>query len=454
MEDRIICGDALLELKKLLGESIDCCITSPPYYSLRDYGVEGQLGLEPTPELYITHLVEVFREVWRVLKKQGVMFLNLGDSYAGSGVHAAHHVNPGISQSARRGCTHSVPVPENLKPKDLIGIPWRVALALQADGWWLRSDIIWAKPNPMPESVAGSAWVRHQIKIKGGGKTGKIIGGVEHWNSGGKNLRQTKWQDCPGCPKCLSNDGYVLRMSAGRPTRSHDYIFLLTKSARYFFDQEAVKERLCKSTIERGYSYKDRENYRSKKWGSPDGGARPELDKKYIPNSRNIRDVWTMATKPYKEAHFATFTLELPERCIKAGTSEKGYCSKCGKPWIRILNKKASTMNIRVRDAKKGILNKKSGFDETATEKEIQNYEKEQMGYSITVGWRPSCDCNAGEPAPGLVLDPFFGTGTVGVAAKQLGRNFIGIELKPEYCEMAERRINRITYQPNLALVS
>ena len=110
-------------------------------------------------------------------------------------------------------------------------------------------------------------------------------------------------------------------------------------------------------------------------------------------------------------------------------------------------------MNIRVRDAKKGILNKKSGFDETATEKEIQNYEKEQMGYSITVGWRPSCDCNAGEPIPGVVLDPFFGAGTVGVVAKKLGRNFIGIELKKEYCEMAERRINKVVYQSSLAIM-
>lgn len=139
----IYCGDSLEVLKGMADESVDCCITSPPYWGLRDYGCDRQLGLEKTPEEYVANMVQLFREVKRVLKKDGVLWLNLGDSYAGSGVHQEHHANQGISQSAKRGCTNGVPVPSGLKPKDLVGIPWRVAFALQADGWWLRQDIIW-----------------------------------------------------------------------------------------------------------------------------------------------------------------------------------------------------------------------------------------------------------------------------------------------------------------------
>ena len=360
----IHCGDSLDVLKGMADESVDCCITSPPYWGLRDYGTakwEGgdaecdhrgkpfatkanvnkntngsndtknqedrefykeqcpkcgairkdkQLGLEKTPEEYVANMVQLFREVRRVLKDDGVLWLNLGDSYAGSGVHKEHHANQGISQSAKRGCTNGVPVPSGLKPKDLVGIPWRVALALQADGWWLRQDIIWHKPNPMPESVRD------------------------------------------------------------RCTKSHEYIFMLTKSARYYFDSDAIKEPANydgrKDTVMKG-SAKYQNGYfptdvntqsialkGHERWKENADGVKV----------RNKRSVWTVATKPYKEAHFATYPPDLILPCVKAA-----------KP-----------------DA--------------------------------------------------VILDPFFGSGTTGLVAVQNGRRYIGIDLNPDYCTIAAKRID------------
>jgi DNA modification methylase len=356
----IIRGDALTELRKLPDESVHCCVTSPPYWGLRDYGtaqweggdascdhdtrgqkpgsksdsnvgsfrngisyicprcsahrIDSQLGLERTPEEYVARLVDVFREVKRVLKKDGTLWLNLGDAYNGGG--RGGRKKGSSKQATNIGSLSSVPNIHvlYLKPKDLIGLPWRVAFALQADGWYLRSDIIWAKPNPMPESVTD------------------------------------------------------------RPTKSHEYIFLMSKSARYWYDAEAIKENLAQP--ERyNHQLLNYDNPRKKKYGKAPNSINPKtLEKhrlKQLENpGRNIRSVWTISTKPFKEAHFATFPPELPERCIKAGC-----------------------------------------------------------------------------PAGGRVLDPFFGAGTVGLVAKRMGREFIGIELNPTYCEMAEKRVNSVNYQ-------
>jgi len=250
-------GDALSILKTLPDECVDCCVTSPPYWGLRDYGVEGQLGLEKTPEEYVQKMVEVFREVKRVLRDDGTLWLNLGDSYNGSGKagsnpeYQAHHTEFGKQSihESRFGMPTNV---KTLKPKDLVGIPWMTAFALRADGWYLRSDIIWSKPNPMPESVTD------------------------------------------------------------RCTKSHEYIFLLTKSPKYYYDAEAIKEPSIWSSI-------PNKRYVS---NAPHGSERPGGNKKLnIPNlaGRNKRSVWTINTKPYSEAHFATFPPELPSLCIKAG---------------------------------------------------------------------------------------------------------------------------------------
>ena len=258
----------------LAAGTVQCCVTSPPYWGLRDYGVPGQFGLEATPDLYVASMVAVFREVRRVLKDDGVLFLNLGDSYAGSGPSGAFYQSETTKRRAEiqadgnfrisktlgeRGLTYAEkkPVaPPGLMPKDLVGIPWRVAFALQADGWWLRSDIIWAKPNPMPESVTD------------------------------------------------------------RPTKSHEYVFLLTKSARYYWDAEAVAEPSSKVGTVNSFGNKNADARRVK---SLTGNMKPGVKYETKP-TRNLRSVWTIATQPYPEAHFATMPEKLVEPCIKAGS--------------------------------------------------------------------------------------------------------------------------------------
>ena len=276
---KIINADVLDGLARIEDNSVHCVVTSPPYWGLRDYSVDGQIGLEKTPELYVEKMVAVFREIRRVLRDDGTVWLNLGDSYAGSwGNYGGQNRGNGTQRTITNGS--SVPNPAydglekfipptancGLKPKDLVGIPWRVAFALQSDGWWLRSDIIWSKPNPMPESVTD------------------------------------------------------------RPTKAHEYIFLLTKSERYFFDQDAVREPYQPASVERSkYALQDiRTGVVGTRWemGPRDVPTReyPEMNQ----NGRNIRTVWEIATQPYPDAHFATFPEEIAKRCIMAGTSERG----------------------------------------------------------------------------------------------------------------------------------
>ena len=263
----ILHGDVLDKLKEIETESIQCVVTSPPYWGLRDYGSDGQLGLEETPELYVENMVNVFREIKRVLKDDGTCWLNLGDSYYGGGWKGASlNKNSGDIQKAHKGthCGEQIkhdPKHPIIKTKDLVGIPWRVALALQADGWYLRQDIIWHKPNPMPESV----------------------------------------QD--------------------RCTKAHEYIFLLTKSANYFYDADAVREPVAESSIGRLNQNIDQQvgTTRANGGKKSNGNLKAVGD---IEKGRNKRSVWTITTKPYKEAHFAVFPPELPELCIKAGSKE------------------------------------------------------------------------------------------------------------------------------------
>jgi DNA modification methylase len=275
MSVRIIIGDVRQRLADLPSESVDCCVTSPPYYGLRDYGVAGQIGLEETPDAYIQELVNVFREVRRVLKSNGTLWLNLGDSYAGGGNYRGVNSEDSLTSKQRsnrgaRGVSQLLGAKNTpgCKPKDLLMIPARVALALQADGWWLRSEIIWAKPNPMPESVTD------------------------------------------------------------RPTSSHEKIYLLSKAERYYFDADAVKETVAPSSMDRakyprvGHAkdvYGDgKTNLRNPK--TDEASRNREIES----GERNIRNVWTIATQPYSEAHFATFPPALIEPCIKAGCPKGG----------------------------------------------------------------------------------------------------------------------------------
>jgi len=255
MEIQILQGDAIKQLQKLDDKSINTCITSPPYWGLRDYGENNQLGLEETPEEFVDNLVKVFREVKRVLKDDGTVWLNLGDSYAGNNSRASNNGRAGYGNPREGVFTKSG---QGLKQKDLVGIPWRVALALQQDGWYLRQDIIWHKPNPMPESVKD------------------------------------------------------------RCTKAHEYIFLLSKNVKYYFDNEAIKE---DAKFPEGPN--SAHNIRK---GSDDPKMRTRvgLNKIGANPKKNKRSVWTITTKPFKGAHFATFPMDLIEPCVLAGCPEGG----------------------------------------------------------------------------------------------------------------------------------
>lgn len=330
---------------------------------LKDYfDPVPQIGLEKTPEEYVAKMVEVFREVKRVLRDDGTVWCNLGDCFASAGYKEGNGCSNALDPEPSRA---RVP-PQGLKPKDMVGIPWRVAFALQEDGWYLRSDIIWSKPNPMPESVTD------------------------------------------------------------RPTKSHEYIFLLTKKARYYYDADAVRE-----------AHKEPERS-----GTPENMWSPSVsnDEKminggfgrgkythriYNPAGRNRRTVWEIATQPFPEAHFATFPEALVEPCIKAGTSERGCCSECGAPWVRVVEKGETLNRTSENGQGNGQLNKSGRFGDSQI---------------IQKGWQPACSCDA-DTVPCTVLDPFGGSGTVAKVARDLKRDAILIEINPDYIKIANERL-------------
>jgi DNA modification methylase len=365
----IIQGDCIDGLRSLPDESVHCVVTSPPYWGLRDYGQDGQIGLEDTPEAYTARMVDVFREVRRVLRDDGTLWLNLGDSYGNpsagrnDGNHRADGRPGGMSFKAVGTTKHTANV---VKPKDLVGIPWRVAFALQADGWWLRQDIIWHKPNPMPESVTD------------------------------------------------------------RCTKAHEYVFLLTKSARYFYDAEAISEEASTAGQIGGFT----PNAAIGAGVKPTGNMIPERGREYVrKETRNKRSVWTVTTKPFSGAHFAVMPPDLVEPCVLAGCPEK-ICAMCGAPWERLIEKGEST----------GVDGKQDNSDTTLRHDAARHSGRIGERSVRTVGHRPSCECGSGTQS-GTVLDPFGGAGTTALVADRLGRNAIICELNPEYVNIAAERL-------------
>jgi DNA modification methylase len=389
-------GDCLEVLRTIPDGSARMCVTSPPYYGLRDYGVDAQIGLEATPDAFVANMVEVFREVRRVLADDGTLWLNLGDSYAatgksGGGDQGKRWEECGADTSGPRGGKWS-PAPDGYKPKDLLGIPWRVAFALQADGWYLRSDIIWHKPNPMPESVRD------------------------------------------------------------RPTKAHEYVFLLSKQPRYYYDAEAVREPHATAATNKRYRLTPAE-YEAAKAGSYHDHScdatqgmmqksKPRVVMRH-PSGKNARTVWTITPRPFKGAHFATFPAELAERCIKAGSSERGKCPECGAAWVRVVERETFG-NWNPHQAQSSEMGARKPSGQAKWDAYIP---------PATTGWRPTCSHDL-EPVPDVVLDPFAGAGTVGLVCQRLGRDHLGVELNPAYRQMAIDRIASDSPMPLLESVS
>lgn len=348
---------------------------------MRDYGVDGQLGLEKTPEEFIENMLAVFREVWRVLTDNGTLWLNMGDSYAASGKGGANY--PENAKKYKQGTNKgmlgkkavNVPMPKNLKPKDLCGMPWRLAFALQADGWYLRQDIIWHKPNPMPESVRD------------------------------------------------------------RCTKAHEYIFLMTKKPRYYYDAGAIREnnvdpaRVNYTPGKRAYAEGNTEQCNTDRTRRNDGFEKYAQGQTC--NGRNKRSVWTVTIKPY-EAHFATFPPDLIRPCILAGCP-KQVCKKCGKPRVRVVDKGGLVPDNPSYKARGN--NRGDGFVKNATTPAGEKQGHPNFHYeNKTVGWT-DCGCGAGF-RPGIVLDPFMGSGTVAEVAAIENRDYVGCELNQEYIDL------------------
>lgn len=412
---RLLVGEVRAVLRTLPAESVHLAVTSPPYWNLRDYGVEpvvwggdencqhrwetetrhsrnrnweevagessgkqrsnkdsivagqngylcavcdgwlGSSGQEPTPELYIHNLVLVFRELKRVLRKDGLFFLNLGDtSYRGQWAM----------------------------------VPARVAIALQEDGWLLRSEIIWAKPNPMPESV--------------------------------KN----------------------------RPTKAHEMLYMFAKTGRYFYDSHAVLEPLGEvglRALDGKLIYKKQGKHSADRNDARLESAGVSVGDRINPAGRNRRDVWWLSSEPLKDEHYAAFPTKLVEPCVLAGTSERGVCPQCGKPWERVLERKGGypSGGHQCRED----CNELEGGTKTQQVKNFGNIaaviEKYGMPVYSTTGWKQTCSCPPQEPGSATVLDPFSGSGTTAVVCRRLGRDYIGIDLKSEYHDIARRRLER-----------
>ncbi len=389
-------GDCRASLESLPERSVQTCVTSPPYYGLRDYGHEGQIGLEETPEAYVAKMVEVFREVRRVLRDDGTLWLNIGDSYAARYRQAGPEHAGALTRSSKGVLTSIVrDRPIGYKEKDLIGIPWMLAFALRADGWYLRQDIIWHKPNPMPESVTD------------------------------------------------------------RCTKAHEYVFLFSKSARYFYDAEAVKEPSTMHSVDwNPDGTQKRKSHPRGYFGGKNTDRGKEAFRKIAP-TRNRRSVWSITTRPFKHAHFAVMPEALVEPCVLAGTSEKGCCAACGSPRKRVTGRpcpKCATLiptqgkecaacghrNTEWRDERGSNASTRAGESDTVGP--LVARKTDLTAKSVSAGWEPSCGCEA-ETAACLVLDPFTGSGTVAVVSLREGRNFVGCELNPDYVTIAETRI-------------
>lgn len=441
MSATFLCGNSRDVLRDLPDNFVHCVVTSPPYFGLRKYdggediwadGWVGQLGAESTPELFIQHLIEVMREVRRVLRPDGVFWLNIGDSWAGSWgnygkrngrqreVRTARHDRPAYKDyTSRPASSYKV---DGVKPLDMMLVPEQLALAARADGWFVRSVLIWAKGvsltteyngNPMPESVNGWRWEQCRVKVDG------------------------EFQPCLGCEKCASNGGFVLRKGSWRPTDSYEQVLMLTKTKSYFCDREAVLEA---SVYPAGESRKGGNGHKSL-----DAGSRTTEglhNKDWNGNGgRNLRSVLVVPTAGFKGAHFAVFPPKLIEPLIKSATSEAGCCPSCGAPWVRVIGSKEVSFQGGSGRAGRSAENI-NAIGKWAGKQYGKNIKLGPVVSSRTVGWLPTCGCDYRDPIPCRVLDPFSGAGTTALVCDRLGLESFNIDTSAKYIELAEQRLS------------
>lgn len=555
MQDRdftLHVGDVRDVLPSLPPGSVDCVVTSPPYWGLRDYGtstweggdpacqhmvrrggtarttlhlfgsrltpetaaakmeyghpqyralckrcgatrIDRQLGLEDEPDEYVENIVAIFREVWRVLAPHGIVWLNLGDTYASNGrekssgnaretreagMHGSFKTTPSsLAERSYAGLPNNRPA--GVKPKDLVGIPWRVAFALQADGWWLRSDVVWSKPNPMPESVTDRPTKAHEyvFMLTKSGAPSYYVNALRGAVSATRPAPDYWWLD--------ENTGEFSQEIVTGWKRVNAW-----RGRDYFFDQEAVREPfearpqqrltatveqpLGPARVDAGVQQGDVQGGRhvsrfqvqqetldgspGERPRGPDGRRKTEHDHATPhshsnhaqmgdgherwpnPGGRNVRSVWEIATQPYPEAHFATFPQGLVERCVKAGCPA-WVCRACGKPRERIVGRLAtgydgSRYGERVVEASGGAL---SGGTSAST---LGSSNGTMTAAHETVGWA-SCAC--ADYRPGVVLDIFMGSGTTALVARRLGRHAVGIELNEKYAALSAQRLQQLS---------
>lgn len=421
-------------------------------WMLRSYLPKGhplkarELGSEKTPGEFVARMVEVFRLVRDCMAPHATCWLNMGDSYsAGSRVGHGTRINHKQQTNAGTLGFEERPNP-GFDSGNLCLIPQRLAIALQDDGWLVRSIVVWHKPAPMPASVAGWRWMRCRMKVKESNSEG--TGAQWGQRNGVHKHRVPEWSDCPGCAKCRPNGGLVLRRGSWRPTSSWEPILMLAKKPGYYADGEAVRTAAKSATVSRD-KYTRIAGEESKCFIADDdtGGAAVRLGREDRDGPQfavrhdhetssaagaNLRDVWTIAAEPLSEKHYAAFPTELVRLCLKAGTSERGYCRECGKPWARVVESDSQQEQENWSGAARGNGCMVGGGHEGRT--------GQWSASAQTLGWRPTCTCpDAGEPRPALVLDPFAGSGRTGVTAQRMFLDFVGVELNPDYAEMSER---------------
>lgn len=396
------------------------------YFCRKCGGWRGPLGLEPTVEMYIGHLVLIFREVRRVLRDDGVCWLNLGDNYGGG-----QGGNKTSSKKQKSNRSTQIEPSRGNAPGQLMLIPHRVALALQADGWILRNDNVWSKPSPMPESISGTRWERCRVKVRIGDeksiaeRTSKA--GIDRHRLPGLAGNTTEWADCPGCPKCKATGGYVLRRSSWRHTRSHEYVFQFVKEMQYFCDQEKVREPSAgqggqAANFQRG----------TKEILLPGQSAiqhREDRDPTEDDGTRNPRTVWEIAPKPYRGSHYAVYPPDLITAPILSSVPTK-CCPVCGAPWAPVVERNETQDNevVKTEKATGGV----PGIDDDRVRRlDGKNY---QYVTSASGQHRPTCDHDA-DPVPGWCLDPFVGSGTTLRVCREIGVNCVGLDISAEYLD-------------------